>query len=348
MEPSYRQQAAGARVAGTGLALTLLALLGCASGTREATRAVIDELSTERNVAKMREPAHSLAGAMTSGALESLGEAGRDAALRGLLDEYTRQFMTGISQQLDAELGPAVERQVRRSVAAVLDELTAEQRQAGLAQLTERITAAAMDGLGESLERQLQQRFSISDSIEHKLGPALARTMVKDIGPAAQSVLEDDLGPGLAHMMRGELGDAITDTVGNSAEAVGQRFAVGARREVSPVIDHFFDRLQGAMQEGRQGAESVFQVVMAVVLALSVGVLGVLLYFRHREAKARYDALHLVVREISRMSAVEPATLALVSQIKKSGEGSVGGETLSAFLRKHPSLKVRTEASSSP
>jgi hypothetical protein len=324
--------------------LAFLAQLGCASGAREVARTSIDEFGTEKNWSKLREPARALAGAVTAGTMEAVGATLQDGEMEARLDEYASRFTRAIAQQVNTELGPAVAQQVRSSVAAALDELTTEQRQEGLSQLMNRITAAAIAGLGQSLRQQL----ALTDILKRQIGPALAHTMTNDVGPAAQHILEQDLGPGLANMLRGEFGQAVTQSVGNSAEAAGQRFAAGARQELSPTIDHFFDRLQGAMEEGQQSAKSIFQVIIAIVLALSAGILGVLLLFRHREARARYNALHLVVREIRKMSQQDPSILALVTRIKKEGESHEGGDPLAAFLRQNPALKVKAEANLPP
>src|SRR5262245_1580539 len=97
-----------------------------AACVRSGVRDSIDEYSKQDNWQKLREPAEELARAVAHGVVGGVGDQVDGEQLAGAIDTYVTAFIAAASRELDADLGPAVARQVRGAVAATVDELLAE------------------------------------------------------------------------------------------------------------------------------------------------------------------------------------------------------------------------------
>jgi hypothetical protein len=313
-------------------------LAGCLS-VRGTVSDSMDEVSKQQNWEKLKKPARALAAEIFGGTADALSPPGGGSAL----DDYVTRFMKITATELDADLGPAVARQVRGAVAAVIDEIMSDKARAGTEQLVEAITRTAVSSLGSGAAAELRTHLGpqLGDLIEHVVGPALARSLTNDLGPALAAILRDGIMRTLATSLQTDLQPKLVGLVEASSAAAGRGFFTGALDKIEPAVDRMMARLDATAQAGKQGAQSVFYTVVALVLALIIGILGAIVIARQRQLSNTQSALRMVASEIRDMD-TNPHVRELAARIKQhSVKHKPGGAALTAFLESNPELKVR-------
>jgi hypothetical protein len=310
--------------------VVLLVVVGfisaCGPTVREIVREGVDEQTRPANWEKLRVPVRELAGEVANGVIEAGTSSRRASSLDASIDRFVRTILHAASEDLDAEVSPAMARAVRASVDAALAAILSDGTMRRVEDITEVLTAAAMAGLARGIRDQI--------------GPAIASALETSLGPAMQHVIQHNLGPAMAATLQNDLTPALVDAMRRSSTAAGEGFLDGVRTRAEPVVDRELERLQRVIDGAEQDAHSFLRFVPVAILASVAGMFAVGMWLRHRAARAGRDALHLVTREIGRMSR-EPAIVELAQRIKITGEGTAAGAFLADHLRAHPSIKLK-------
>jgi hypothetical protein len=322
----------------------LAGLAGCPS-FRSGAHDTLDEFSKEENWEKLKKPARALVAEVVSGTFDALR--GGDLKDR-LLEDYVVRFMKVASAELDADLGPAAARQVRATVASVMDELLSDKVRVGAAQAAETITRAAVASLGSAAAGELSTHLGpqLAATLEHVLVPAMARSLNEDLGPALAKIIRDDVMHTLATSLQTDLQPRLVGLVEQSANAASRGFIDGAVERLDPVIDKARARLEAALarleataQTGKQGAQSVFYSIVGLVLALVIGIVGALAISRQYRLNDARAALRLVTSEIRDLD--PPQRQELKDRIQRQGvKYKQAGVALASFLEQNRELKI--------
>ena len=313
--------------------LAIIVVLGCGATTRKTVSSGIDEFAKRPNYEKLGPASQAIAAAVTSGVLDTLAEPERERALAELVDQFVDATMKSISEQLDASLGPAIQRQLRATVRSVIDEALAEPTRASAAEMTTRLTLAVVGAIGDGIGSEIGPGMV---SLIEQVGPALRASIERDLGPAMRAMIERELAPAMVNALA-----TLTPALGTTAETVSHAATRGALRAVDewgPAFDRRMEQLKDVMSAGRREVVSTVSAIAIAGMALLLGVAVVLLIWRHLSAKKHDDALQLVTQQIKQMESV-PAIKQLTAQIKTKGRARPGGPALDAYLTRH-NLKV--------
>jgi uncharacterized protein YidB (DUF937 family) len=305
--------------------LIAAACLGsCAPAVREIVRDSLDESTREANWKKLRAPVRALAGEAAQGIIEAGTSSDVGPKLDAAADRFVRTVLHAASEELDAEISPAMARAVRASVDAALAAIASDGTIRRAEDIADALTAAAMAALARGIRDQV--------------GPAIASALDQSLGPAMQRVIQNDVGPAVAATLQKDLTPALVDATRRASTAAAEGFVDGVRNRAEPLVDQELARIRKALDGAEQDAHSIARSVVIAVLGSLVGVLAIALWLRHRTAVAARAALHLVTREIGELR-TEGAIQELGRRIKTAGEGSAAGTFLAAHLRAHPSSK---------
>jgi hypothetical protein len=312
-----------------------LFVFACGATTRTAVSTSLDEFAKPKNFEKLAAPARAIATAVTDGVLDSLTNDERERVIAKLIDVYVDQFSDAVAHALDVKLGPAIQRQVRASVRSVLDEMLDDRTRAGVAEFSTRVTLSVLHAIGNGIRTEIGPGIAIAIG---ELAPAVRRMLERELGPGLRTVIEDDLAPATAKAL-----DTITPAMAHTVEESSRAAARGVARGIDDVWGPSFDRhaaqLKTALADGRRDLVSTAELVLIAGLGLVVGIVSVMLIWRHLVGRKREDALNLVIEQIKQLEH-EEAIRSLVHKIHDNGRARPGGAALAAYLDQHPALKV--------
>lgn len=153
-----------------------------------------------------------------------MAEAVNDKRIAAALDMYVTAFTHAVSRELGSELGPAIQRQMRGMVGAVVQDLLAQPVLDRVEMMVDRITHVAIAGLGQEAARLLTADLgpAIATVIERQLSPAM-RSVIEQVGPAMASTVRDQLAVAIGQSLDRELGPRLVSLSRTTASEHPQR-----------------------------------------------------------------------------------------------------------------------------
>jgi hypothetical protein len=276
----------------------------------------------------------------------------------GQVEAVVRRVLLGLADGLEEDLGPELQAQVARLVAAALSEAASADRQEELAGLAERltvaVTSATSDQIGEGLRTDVGPAIAtvierdvvpaMSRSFEERMSPGLARAMSEHLAPATAEAMDADISPALARLARGVVREVTDEMAQQLAEDGGLEAAFRYQRRAT--LEEVDGMVAGRVDEATDAARAVVDRTFALA-SLAIGVLGALLlgalslWFRQRRQSQAFEAALEVVTSNIRQAATEQRdVVTMVDTLRKTDRGTSGARALDAFLNDRPHLKV--------
>jgi hypothetical protein len=304
------------------VSLCLVVICGsCKPIGRGIARGALDELEDAKHDEGLEARVHGLTDAAVGGAIDAATTAERKARLRALVDTMVDRAFESTDDNLKNKLGPSLRAEVKKAVGDALAEALSDEVKKETGELVAFLTERAIDGIGEGVE-----------NIDGKLGDGLMTALTDKVGPALDEVIRDDIRPNLKRI----LDEDVTPAIGKGARKAGEEAVAGAIEKLRPELKDVYAHLETVFQRGQDSIETGLYLGLAIALAVLFAAAAVQVW-RTRHLSS---ALHLVVAEISRHSKAD-AVRDLATSIKHQGVGSGGGDWLSRYIDRHPSLNAR-------
>lgn len=292
---------------------------GCAYNAenivRRTTPAAIEEtleaLSDPDNQAMIRElvdddavkaAVAEIAEAMTSGALEGLGDEERAAHLTELSASLVDRLIAAAGEGIRDELTPSVQSMVERTVESAIER--------SLSPETQRRAQALAAGVAR--EAAAAMVTGSSERIRRDLGPALAGVIDDDLTPALERALAQRLIPAISAALEAELEDRAKPALAGLSREVAKQMVLGVDDALVEleIVDPELRRallkdLNADLNRGVRFAEVLAWIFAAIAILLALFLARALLRARslrqHSEQVER--AMATIVRRLRRSDA---------------------------------------------
>ena len=304
------------------IAAFAFASLSCKPIGRGVARGALEEFENAKHDDKLDARVRGITDAAVGGAIDALTTAERKARLRAMVDSMVDRAFESTDDNLKNKLGPSLRAEMKKAVSEALAEVLNDEVKKKSGEFVALMTERAIDGLGKGVD----------DNIDGKLGDGITTAITDKIGPALDTVINDDIRPNLKKI----IDEDITPAIGTGARKASEEAVSGAIEKLKPELKDIYAELKTVFARGESQVKTGVYLGVAFALAVLL-VAAVVQVWRTRHLSS---ALHLVVSEISR-HAKSNEVRDLATSIKHQGVGSGGGQWLSKYIDRHPTLNAR-------